>query len=101
MIIEKLLEQPKEKMKEYVDSLSDSDKTTLLTEIEDKKKVAEDEFIRLETMKSKLEEDEKAQMNKLKELGINSYEELDAEISKLEDSLNKEIIKYAEALKEE
>ena len=88
-------------MKGYVDSLSDSDKTTLLTEIEDKKKAAEDEFIRLETMKSKLEEDEKIQMDKLKELGINSYEELDVEINKLEDQLNTEIVKYAEALKEE
>lgn len=101
MIIENLLAQPKEKMKEYVDNLLDSDKTTLLTEIEEKKKAAEDEFIRLETMKTKLEEDEKIQMDKLKELGINSYEELDAEINKLEDQLNTEIVKYAEALKEE
>ena len=101
MIIENLLAQPKEKMKEYVDNLLDSDKTTLLTEIEEKKKAAEDEFIRLETMKTKLEEDEKIQMDKLKELGINSYEELDTEINKLEDQLNTEIVKYAEALKEE
>ena len=101
MIIENLLAQPKEKMKEYVDNLLDSDKTTLLTEIEEKKKAAEDEFIRLETMKTKLEEDEKIQIDKLKELGINSYEELDTEINKLEDQLNTEIVKYAEALKEE
>lgn len=101
MIIENLLAQPKEKMKEYVDNLLDSDKTTLLTEIEKKKKAAEDEFIRLETMKTKLEEDEKIQMDKLKELGINSYEELDTEINKLEDQLNTEIVKYVEALKEE
>ena len=101
MIIENLLAQPKENMKEYLNSLSDSDKTTLLTEIEAKKKAAEDEYIRLETMKNKLEEDETTQMNKLRELGIGSYNELDIEINKLENSINEEIIKYAEALKSE
>ena len=101
MIIENLLAQPKENMKEYLNSLSDSDKTTLLNEIEAKKKSAEDEYIRLETMKNKLEEDEATQMNKLKELGISSYSDLETQINKLEDSINEEIIKYAEALKSE
>lgn len=101
MIIENLLAQPKENMKAFLEGLSDSDKTTLLTEIEAKKKAAEDEYIRLETMKNKLEEDEATQMNKLKELGIGSYSELEIEINKLEDSINEELVKYAEALKSE
>lgn len=101
MIIENLLNQPKERLRTYVASLSDSDKTTLFTEIEQKRKEAEDEYIRVETMKTKLKEDEANQMEKLKAMGINSYEELDAEINKLEDTINDEIVKYVEALKGE
>lgn len=101
MIIENLLNQPKESLRTYVASLSDSDKTTLFTEIEQKRKEAEDEYIRVETMKTKLKEDEANQMEKLKAMGINSYEELDTEINKLEDTINDEIVKYIEALKGE
>lgn len=101
MIIENLLAQPKENMKTYVDNLSSADKTTLLTEIDQKRKEAEDEYIRLETMKSKLEEDEKVQMEQLAQLGINSYQDLDSEINRLETTINEEIVKYAEILKGE
>ena len=101
MILEKLMAQPKETMKAFLESLSGTDKTVLLNEIEANKKAAEDEFIRLETMKTKLEEDETIQMDKLKELGINSYSELDTEIQRLEDELNAKILEYAEALKAE
>ena len=38
MIIENLLAQPKENMKEYLNSLSDSDKTTLLFKCMSEKK---------------------------------------------------------------
>lgn len=101
MIIENLLTKSKEEMQAYVESLSDSDKTTLFTEIEKNKKSAEDEYIRLETMKNKLKEDEATQMEKLKALGISSYEDLDREILNLENVINSEIVKYAEALKGE
>lgn len=101
MIIENLLNKSKEEMQAYVESLSDSDKTTLFTEIEKNKKSAEDEYIRLETMKNKLKEDEATQMEKLKALGISSYEDLDREILNLENVINSEIVKYAEALKGE
>ena len=99
MILENLINQVDKKA--YVDSLSDADKTTLLTEIEQKKQEAENEQIRLETMKSKLDEDEANQMEKLKSMGINSYEDLDIEINKLETEINSEIVKYAELLKGE
>lgn len=99
MILENLINQVDKKA--YVDSLSDADKTTLLTEIEQKKQEAENEQIRLETMKAKLDEDEANQMEKLKSMGINSYEDLDIEINKLETEINSEIIKYAELLKGE
>ena len=52
-------------------------------------------------MKSKLEEDEANQMKKLNTMGIASYEDLDTEINKLESELDKEILKYMEALKGE
>ena len=65
------------------------------------KQEAENEQIRLETMKAKLDEDEANQMEKLKSMGINSYEDLDVEINKLETEINSEIVKYAELLKGE
>lgn len=99
MILDNLINQVDKKA--YVDSLSDADKTTLLTEIEQKKQEAENEQIRLETMKAKLDEDEANQMEKLKSMGINSYEDLDVEINKLETEINSEIVKYAELLKGE
>ena len=99
MILENLINQVDKKA--YVDSLSDADKTTLLAEIEQKKQEAENEQIRLETMKAKLDEDEANQMEKLKSMGINSYEDLDIEINKLEIEINSEIVKYAELLKGE
>lgn len=99
MILDNLINQVDKKA--YVDSLSDADKTTLLTEIEQKKQEAENEQIRLETMKAKLDEDEANQMEKLKSMGINSYEDLDIEINKLEIEINSEIVKYAELLKGE
>lgn len=99
MILDNLINQVDKKA--YVDSLSDADKTTLLTEIEQKKQEAENEQIRLETMKAKLDEDEANQMEKLKSMGINSYEDLDIEINKLETEINSEIVKYAELLKGE
>lgn len=99
MILDNLINQVDKKA--YVDSLSDADKTTLLTEIEQKKQEAENEQIRLETMKAKLDEDEANQIEKLKSMGINSYEDLDVEINKLETEINSEIVKYAELLKGE
>ena len=99
MILDNLINQVDKKA--YVDSLSDADKTILLTEIEQKKQEAENEQIRLETMKAKLDEDEANQMEKLKSMGINSYEDLDVEINKLETEINSEIVKYAELLKGE
>lgn len=101
MFIENLKSKSKEEMIEYLNNLSDSDKTALFTEIEQNKKKAEEEYIRLETTKSKLDEDEKEVMDKIKAIGINSYEELESEIKKLEDIINSEIVKYVEALKEE
>lgn len=101
MIIENLMTKPTDEIKSTIESLSDMEKATLFTEIENKKKDAEDEAIRIETMKKKLEEDEASQMEKLRALGIGTYEELDSEIEKLEDSINTEIAKYIEALKEE
>jgi len=96
MILEKLLET--ENRKQFVESLNDSDKQKLLQEIKDKKAEAEADFIRLEAMKTKLEEDEKEEMKKLSDLGIFSYNELDVEINKLDKQLNDEILRCAEVL---
>ena len=99
MILEELIKQYDKKA--YLEGLSDTDKTALFTEIEKKKKSIEEEKIKLETMMTKLEEDETTQMEKLKAMGISNYNDLDLEIRKLEDSINNELIKYAESLKEE
>ena len=99
MYLEVLLN--KEDKKTYVESLSSTEKQALLQEIKTKKKQAEEDSIRLEAMKSKLEEDEKAEMNKLKEQGISSYEELNSTIDKLESELNEEILNCAKVLSNE
>lgn len=96
MLLEKLLEV--EDRKQFVELLSDLDKQKLLQEIKDKKAEAEADSIRLEAMKTKLEEDEKEEMKKLSDLGIFSYEDLDVEINKLDKQLNDEILRCAEVL---
>ena len=96
MILEKLLGSSDKKT--FVESLSGTDKQTLLQEIKDRKTAAETDSIKLEAMKSKLEEDEKEEMKKLADLGIYSYDNLESEINKLESSLNEEILKCAEVL---
>ena len=84
MYLEKIVAA--EDKKGYLNTLNDSEKQTLIKEIQEKKKSSEDEYIRLETMKN------------LSELGISSYNDLDAEINKLESELDEEIIKFAGVL---
>lgn len=100
-MLEKLITMSKEEVEKYIDGLDDTSRQSLITEINEAKKKDEAEVIRLETMKTKLEEDEKEIMKELAEYGINSYENLDAEINRLTTEVNKDIGKYIEALKGE
>lgn len=93
MYIEQLTQQTDKKA--YLESMTDSDKAALLQEIENKKKEAETKKIQLETKKTSLQQDETAQLEKLKALGINSFDELKEEISKLNNEINTELEKYA------
>ena len=99
MFLEKLITS--EDKDKYIDSLSDNDKKTLLTEIDAKTKEAESAYMKQEVIKSQLEQDEKNIMEQLNSMGIASYEALDIEINKLEKSLNDELVKYANAIQGE
>lgn len=99
MYLENLIKA--EDKKSYLASLTDSEKTTLFSEVEKKKKELEEEKIKLETTLARLNEDEAAQMEKLKAMGISNYNDLDLEIRKLEDSIDTELIKYAESIQGE
>ena len=90
-----------ENKEEYINSLSDNDKKTLLAEIDTKTKEAESEYMKKEVLKNQLEQDEKNLMEQLNSMGIASYEDLDIEINKLEKSLNEELVKYANAIQGE
>lgn len=100
-MLESLRNRTKEEVTSYIEGLSNQDKAALFAEIDNNTKAAQEEFIRLEATNKKLEEDEAAQMEKLKSMGINSYEELDREINRLETQINSEIVNYVEALKGE
>lgn len=100
-MINDLLLLDKETRKQKIDNMQDTEKQVLINEINEKTKSVEAELIRLETVKTKLEEDETNLMNSLKELGINSYEDLDKEILKLETDINNQLLDYTEALKGE
>lgn len=99
MYLENLIKA--EDKKSYLTGLTDSEKTTLFSEVEKKKKELEEEKIKLVTMMTQLEQDEAAQMEKLKAMGISNYNDLDLEIRKLEDSIDTELIKYAESIQGE
>ena len=101
MFIESIKNMPKIDRENYIHNLKDAEKATLLTEISEDKKKANDEKIRLETQKASLEEQLAEQTEQMKSLGVSSYEELDIEINKLEDELDKSILEYFNALSEE
>lgn len=100
-MLEELMKLSNKEIDEKVTALSIEDKQSLINEINNKVKESETELIKLETLKSSLKESETELMKSLNELGINSYENLDIEINKLESEINKEIIEYTEAIKEE
>lgn len=99
MILEQLIAS--EDKSKYIESLSDINKKTLLSEIDTKTKEAEAAYMKQEVIKNQLEQDEKNLMEQLNSMGIASYEALDIEINKLEDSLNKELVKYVNAIQGE
>ncbi len=99
MLLENLIAA--EDKNKYVEGLSDTDKKTLLTEIDTKTKEAESAYMKQEVIKNQLEQDEKNIMEQLNSMGIASYNDLDIEINKLEKSLNDELIKYANAIQGE
>lgn len=100
-MLEELIKLDSKEVDEKVTVLSIEEKQSLINEINDSIKKSENELIRLETLKTSLEDSEKELMKSLNELGINSYENLDIEINKLEEEINKEIIEYTEAIKGE
>ena len=100
-MLEQLITMSEEEIKAYINSLSDDNRLKLLAEIEQKRKEAEADVIRMEAQKSTLENEEKEIMKELAEYGINDYASLDAEINRLSDEINREIEKYVEALKGE
>lgn len=100
-MLEKFTYMSEEDIKNTISKMSDTDKLNLVTEINDKVESTKAERIRLETIKTKLEEDEKQCMKELIEYGISDYNSLDAEILKLENEIDTALIEYVDKIKGE
>ena len=99
MILESFIQS--ENKDKFIEILSDEDKKKLLSEIDNKTKEIENDQMRQEVIKNQLEQEEKDLMEQLSSIGIKSYEDLEKEINKLEKSLDKELVKYANAIQGE
>lgn len=98
MYLEQLLNTPAEQRKTYLANLTADTQAALFKEIQDEKTKRQTELIQLEAKKSQLEEEEKQQMAKLAEMGINSYEDLQKEILATEDKIETDLLKYVSIL---
>ena len=99
MILESFIQS--EDKNKFIEVLSDEDKKKLLSEIDNKTKEIENDQMRQEVIKNQLEQEEKDLMEQLSSMGIKSYEDLEKEINKLEKSLDKELVKYANTIQGE
>lgn len=100
-MIEKYINMSEEEIKIDLNKMKDTDKLNLINEINEKIESNKAEKIRLETIKTKLEEDEKDCMKTLAEYNIHTYADLDSEILRLESEIDKSLIEYVNQIKGE
>lgn len=85
---------------DYMNSLTQEQKLTLYQEIHNDAEAKSKELVAQETMKAKLEEEYNQELEKLKALGINSEEDLEKEIQKIDSEIKSQVIEYSTKLGE-
>ena len=95
MFIERLKEIKDEtKEKEFIDGLSQEDKIKLYDEIKNECDSKEKEFIATQAKIQQYQQEYNNELEKIKVLGLNSEEELNKEIEKIDKELTEKCLEY-------
>lgn len=98
MTIQELLAIPAEERKAKIMGLSAQEQQTLFQAVQQDSDAREKEFISNQSLLKKAKEDYESELAKLKEIGINSEEELTQEIQRLDDELTTKVVEYSIAI---
>ena len=98
MTLQELLSYPAESRKEKIISLSQAEKQSLFKNIQEDCDTREKSYLSNQALLKKSQEELEQEMAKLKEQGINSLEELQAEITRLENDTADKIVEYSKVI---
>ena len=98
MTLQELLSYPAESRKEKIISLSQAEKQSLFKNIQEDCDTREKSYLSNQALLKKSQEELEQEMVKLKEQGINSLEELQAEITRLENDTADKIVEYSKII---
>lgn len=98
MTLQELLAYPTESRKEKIMSLSQAEKQSLFKNIQEDCDTREKSYLSNQALLKKSQEELEQEMAKLKEQGINSLEELQAEITRLENDTADKIVEYSKII---
>lgn len=98
MTLQELLAYPAESRKEKIMSLSQAEKQSLFKNIQEDCDTREKSYLSNQALLKKSQEELEQEMAKLKEQGINSLEELQAEITRLENDTADKIVEYSKII---
>lgn len=98
MTLQELLAYPAESRKEKIISLSQAEKQSLFKNIQEDCDTREKSYLSNQALLKKSQEELEQEMAKLKEQGINSLEELQAEITRLENDTADKIVEYSKII---
>lgn len=98
MTLQELLAYPTESRKERIISLSQAEKQSLFKNIQEDCDTREKSYLSNQALLKKSQEELEQEMAKLKEQGINSLEELQAEITRLENDTADKIVEYSKII---
>lgn len=98
MTLQELLSYPIESRKEKIISLSQAEKQSLFKNIQEDCDTREKSYLSNQALLKKSQEELEQEMAKLKEQGINSLEELQAEITRLENDTADKIVEYSKII---
>lgn len=98
MTLQELLAYPTESRKEKIMSLSQAEKQSLFKNIQEDCGTREKSYLSNQALLKKSQEELEQEMAKLKEQGINSLEELQVEITRLENDTADKIVEYSKII---
>lgn len=101
MKFEEIIKLNIEERKKCLSSMTPEQKQLLFKEIQEDAKEREQRFLTNQTLLKKNEEELQEKMNELKEMGLNSIEELQEAIKKSEEEINNKIIEYTKVINDE